>query len=60
MKHDKLFRGINCITEADGLRIVTSLGEFFLERVDPKVIDTFKIASISPAAKILNAMKYVD
>ena len=31
-----------------------------MERVQDHVIDTFKIAAITPAAKLLNAMKSVE
>ena len=53
-------QGIKCLTEIDGLRIINSDGTFFLERVQDHVIDTFKIAAITPAAKLLNAMKSVE
>ena len=48
------------MTEMDGLRIVTSEKTYFLERVHPTLLKTFKIASISPSAKLLNAQKSVD
>ena len=53
-------QGLKCITEIDGLRIVNSESIFFLERVQEHVIETFKIAAITPAAKLLNAIKSVD
>ena len=53
-------KGIKCLTEIDGLRIVDSEGTYFLERVQDHVVDTFKIAAITPAAKLLNAVKSVD
>ncbi len=52
--------GIQCLTEIDGLRIVTSEKTYFLDRVQPVLQKTFKIASISPSAKLLNAIKSVD
>jgi hypothetical protein len=52
--------GIRCLNEVDGLRIINSEGTFFLERVQDHVIETFKIAAITPAAKLLNAIKSVD
>lgn len=48
------------MTEVDGLRIITSEKTYFLERVQPVLIKTFKIASIAPSAKLLNAQKSVD
>lgn len=53
-------QGLKCLTEADGLRIINSDGCHFLERVQDIVVDTFKIAAITPAAKLLNAIKSVD
>lgn len=52
--------GISCLREQDGLRIINSEGTFFLERVKGQVIETFKIAAITPAAKLLDAIKSVD
>ena len=52
--------GIKIMTEIDGLRIVSSEKTYFLERVQDVLVQTFKIASISPAAKLLNAIKSVD
>ena len=52
--------GLKCLSEIDGLRIMNSEGAFFLERVQDFVIETFKIAAITPAAKLLNAIKTVD
>ena len=52
--------GVKCLTEIDGLRIVNGEGTFFLERVQEHVIETFKIAAITPAAKLLNAIRNVD
>lgn len=48
------------MNEIDGLRIITSEKTYFLERVQPVLLKTFKIASISPSAKLLNAIKSVD
>ena len=53
-------RGIRSINEIDGLRIVTSDKTYFLERVSLKMLSTFKVASISPSAKLLQAQKSVD
>jgi hypothetical protein len=53
-------QGVKCLLEIDGLRIVNSEGTFFLERVQDHVTETFKIAAITPAAKLLNAVKSVD
>ena len=53
-------KGLKCLNEIDGLRIVNSEGTFFLERVQEHVIETFKIAAITPAAKLLNAIKSED
>lgn len=53
-------KGLKCYCEIDGLRIVNSTGTFFLERVQDMVIETFKIAAITPAAKLLNAIKSED
>ena len=52
--------GIKCVNEIDGLRIITSEKTYFLERVQQVMIKTFKIASIAPSAKLLNAQKSVD
>ena len=52
--------GVKCLTEIDGLRIINGEGTFFLERVQEHVIETFKIAAITPAAKLLNAIRNVD
>mmetsp|Transcript_5341 Transcript_5341/g.8238 ORF Transcript_5341/g.8238 Transcript_5341/m.8238 type:complete len:132 (+) Transcript_5341:1006-1401(+) len=52
--------GTVALTEVDGLRILNSEGSFFLERVADHVVETFKIAAITPAAKLLNAIKSVD
>lgn len=48
------------MNEIDGLRIVSSEKTYFLERVQAVLLKTFKIASISPSAKLLNAIKSVD
>jgi hypothetical protein len=52
--------GLKCLTEIDGLRIVNSDASYFLERVQDHVMETFKIAAITPAAKLLTAIKSVD
>ncbi|CDW81219.1 vacuolar assembling sorting protein vps16 [Stylonychia lemnae] len=52
--------GIKVMNEIDGLRIVSSEKTYFLERVQPVLLKSFKIASISPSAKLLNAIKSVD
>jgi hypothetical protein len=52
--------GIKCFTEIDGLRVVTSEKTYFLEKVSDATTRTFKIASTTPAAKLLNALKSVD
>lgn len=52
--------GIKCANEIDGLRVVTSEKTYFIERVQQVLVKTFKIAAISPSAKLLNAMKSVD
>ena len=52
--------GVKCLTEIDGLRIINGEGTFFLERVQDHVIETFKIAAITSAAKLLNAIKSED
>ena len=52
--------GIQCLTEIDGLRIINSEASFFLERVQDHVVDTFRIAAITPAAKLLSAIKSAD
>ena len=44
----------------DGARIVTSEKIYFLEKVQDAMTKTFKIASTTPAAKLLNALKSVD
>ncbi len=46
-------KGIKCINEIDGLRVVTSEKTYFLERVQEKTLATFKVASISPSAKLI-------
>lgn len=46
-------KGIKCMNEIDGLRIVSSEKTFFLERVQEKTLTTFKVASISPSAKLI-------
>jgi len=48
------------LSEHDGLRIINGEHTYFLERVQDHVVETFKIASINPAAKLLNAVKSVD
>jgi hypothetical protein len=48
------------MTEIDGLRIMTLDHMFYLERVNESTHQTFKIASISPAAKLLYALKADD
>ena len=48
------------MTEIDGLRIMTLDHMFFLERVNDSTHQTFKIASIAPAAKLLFALKNDD
>jgi hypothetical protein len=48
------------MNELDGLRIVTTEKTFFLERVQPKTLSTFKVASITASAKLLQAQKSVD
>jgi vacuolar protein sorting-associated protein 16 len=53
-------KGIKCINEIDGLRVVTSEKTYFLERVQEKTLATFKVASISPSAKLIQAQKSVD
>ena len=52
--------GIKSTNEIDGLRIVTTEKTYFLERVQPKMLSTFKVASISASAKLLQAQKSVD
>jgi hypothetical protein len=52
--------GIKAMNELDGLRIVTTEKTFFLERVQPKTLSTFKVASITASAKLLQAQKSVD
>ena len=53
-------KGIRCLNEIDGLRVVTSEKTYFLERVQEKTLATFKVASISPSAKLIQAQKSVD
>jgi len=48
-------QGVKCSNEIDGLRIVTSEKTYFLERVQPKMLSTFKIASTTPSAKLISA-----
>ena len=48
------------MNEIDGLRIFCTEKCCFLERVQPKMLSTFKVASISPSAKLLQAQKSVD
>ena len=48
------------MSEIDGLRVVNSDSIFFVERVQDNVLETFKIAAINPAAKLLNAIKAMD
>mmetsp|Transcript_27223 Transcript_27223/g.26264 ORF Transcript_27223/g.26264 Transcript_27223/m.26264 type:complete len:326 (-) Transcript_27223:1065-2042(-) len=52
--------GIKIFNEIDGMRVVSSENTFFLERVQQPMVRTFKIASTTPGAKLLNAMKAVD
>lgn len=47
--------GLKCVTEIDGLRVISSEKTYFLERVQKSRIQTFKIASIEPSAKLLQA-----
>lgn len=47
-------------TEIDGLRVLTAENTYFLERVNDALLHTFKLASIFPSAKLLNAKKSVD
>ena len=53
-------QGIKIMNEIDGLRVITSEKTYFLERVPPKMLSTFKVASISPSAKLLQAYKSVE
>ena len=52
--------GLKSVNEIDGLRIVSTEKTYFLERVQPKMLSTFKVASISPSAKLIQAQKSVD
>ena len=48
------------MTEIDGLRIINARRTYFLEEVQPEIIDTFKTGSDTPAAKHLLAFKLRD
>jgi hypothetical protein len=52
--------GVKIMNEIDGLRVFSSEKTSFIERVQPKMLSTFKVASISPSAKLLQAQKSVD
>lgn len=52
--------GIKLSNEMDGLRVISAEKTYFLERVQQCMTKTFKIASTTPAAKLLNAQKSVD
>lgn len=52
--------GVRIMNEIDGLRVFSSDKVALLERVQPKMLSTFKVASISPSAKLLQAQKSVD
>jgi len=52
--------GIHIYNELDCLRVCTSEKTYMLERVQDCLYKTFKIASIHPSAKLLNAIKSVD
>lgn len=52
--------GIRIFNEMDGLRIISSEKTYFLERVQQSLTKTFKIAAVTPSAKLLNALKSVD
>ena len=52
--------GIKIFNEIDGMRVITSEKTYFLERVQQPMVKTFKIASTTPAAKLINALKSVD
>lgn len=52
--------GVKSVNELDGLRVVTTEKTYFLERVQPKMLSTFKVASITASAKLLKAQQSVD
>lgn len=52
--------GVKSVNEVDGLRVVTTEKTYFLERVQPKMLSTFKVASITASAKLLKAQQSVD
>jgi hypothetical protein len=52
--------GVKIMNEVDGLRVFSSERISFLERVQPKMLSTFRVASITPSAKLLQAQKSVD
>merc|ERR1719464_2333549 len=52
--------GIYCMTEIDGLRVLTSECTYFFERVQDSLRNTFSLASIHPPAELHNAQKSID
>ena len=53
--HPTKSAGIKIFTEIDCLRIISSETTYILERVQNSLSKTFKIASTTPSAKLLNA-----
>lgn len=60
LQDSKLQSDVFVCTELDGLRVMTLDHIFFMERVNDSTHKTFKIASISPSAKLLYALKADD
>jgi hypothetical protein len=52
--------GMFCMNELDGMRITTSEHTYFLEVVQKSLVDTFRLASLAPSAKLHNAQKAID
>ena len=52
--------GIYLLNESDGMRVLTSEKTYFFELVSEALVNTFKIASIEPSAKLHKAMKSND
>lgn len=52
--------GVYFFTESDGARILTASDTFFLQLVPDPCIQAFQLASMAPAARLLDAKKQDD
>jgi hypothetical protein len=51
--------GIKCLTEVDGLRVLTEDGSFLLESVHKDFVDIFDPNSDSPPAYLLRIIRQI-